>query len=85
MNRLLFETSSRHILGNTTIKQLQKISGTSIKAYRAWAKKANKEPVIETLEDGTQVFWVGAKDADYVLIYCHGRRDHILNEAVKRS
>ncbi|KIP03138.1 hypothetical protein PHLGIDRAFT_111212 [Phlebiopsis gigantea 11061_1 CR5-6] len=72
LNRLLFETSSRHILGNTTIEQLQKISGTSIKAYRAWAKQANKEPVIETLDDGTRVFWVGAKDADYVLIYCHG-------------
>jgi len=71
-NRVVFEASSRHVLGNASIQQLQRISGTSTAAYLAWAKQANQQPVIESLEGGTKLFWIGDKNADFVLLYCHG-------------
>lgn len=71
-NRVVFEASSRHVLDNLSIAQLQRLSGTSIGAYKAWAKEAKQELIIEDIESGARLYWIGDKHADYVMLYCHG-------------
>ncbi|TFK26922.1 alpha/beta hydrolase fold protein [Coprinopsis marcescibilis] len=64
--------SVRHLMSHTTTAQIQALSGTSRQAYEAWAKR-NKLPItVESLVDGSALFWIGTKRTDRVVLYVHG-------------
>ncbi|KAG7099919.1 hypothetical protein E1B28_001716 [Marasmius oreades] len=74
--------STRRVLGDATFKflgdrlnyhQIQFVFGTSVNVYESWAK-SNKLPiVVDDLGDtGGQLFWIGSKQLDRVVLYMHG-------------
>ncbi|KAJ7572133.1 alpha beta-hydrolase [Mycena floridula] len=72
MNRILFHRTAQFILNRLSVRQLQAISGTTVAAYKKWAEQTKVEPVIDTLPGGTLLMWVGPRELDRVVVYCHG-------------
>lgn len=71
--RLLFDSSARFVLQNTTAAQLQAISVPSYEAYLKWAKGANEVPVVDDLPTGGRLLWLGPRRSTKTVIYAHGK------------
>jgi acetyl esterase/lipase len=54
------------------MRQLQKLSGSTLSKYENWAKAAHFTPVIDELGQDARLLWLGPKRTDRVLLYCHG-------------
>lgn len=37
-----------------------------------WTKQKQLEPVIDDLEQDARLMWVGPRETEHVIIYCHG-------------
>lgn len=57
----------------TPLTSLRALSADTDELYRNWAKKASVTPEKETLEDGSDAFWIGSSEAKTVLVYFHGK------------
>ncbi|KAH7917458.1 alpha beta-hydrolase [Leucogyrophana mollusca] len=70
--RVVFDSTARYVLARCDIRQLQHVSGTTYAAYTSWLKQSKAPAVVEKLDNGARLLWVGAKRTDRVVIYCHG-------------
>lgn len=57
----------------TPLTSVRALSADTDELYRNWAKKANATADKERLEDGSDAFWIGSKEAKTVLVYFHGK------------
>ncbi|KAJ7512879.1 alpha beta-hydrolase [Mycena galericulata] len=72
LNRVLNDEIAHFVLSHLSIRQLQAVSGTSLVGYSKWAKQNKIAHVVDELGNGARLMWIGARDTDYVVIYCHG-------------
>ncbi|KAG7091603.1 hypothetical protein E1B28_010622 [Marasmius oreades] len=74
--RIIFEAAGRYVTRVATVSQLQWVSGSTLEMYETWAKKRGVSPVVEKVRvsEGEEVnlYWIGDKEAEQVLIYIHG-------------
>ncbi|KAF9257834.1 alpha/beta-hydrolase [Marasmius fiardii PR-910] len=74
--RIIFESAGRYVTRVATVTQLQWVSGSTLRMYEDWAKKRRISPVVERVgvSDGKKVnlYWIGDRSAEQVLIYIHG-------------
>ncbi|KAL0952841.1 hypothetical protein HGRIS_007066 [Hohenbuehelia grisea] len=69
--RVVVESTFRYVSYLTTA-QAQKLSGTTSATYRKAVAKYGLDPVVEEIGEAAQLFWLGEKRSDYVLLYIHG-------------
>ncbi|RMZ90596.1 hypothetical protein DV736_g2162, partial [Chaetothyriales sp. CBS 134916] len=62
----------RRMLLRLSTAQHQYVSGPFSKIYEQWCKTNNMTPNKVVLSTGTEAFWVGDPEAEYVVIYYHG-------------
>ncbi|KAE9389424.1 alpha/beta-hydrolase [Gymnopus androsaceus JB14] len=72
LKRVIGDTAFRYLTDNLSGAELQYFMGTSVGTYSSWARKANLPIVIDELEDGGKLLWIGPKRTEKVLLYCHG-------------
>lgn len=72
LNRVLNDKIAHFVLSRLSIQQLQAVSGSSLAGYSKWAKQRKIAHVIDEIGNGARLMWVGARDTDNVVIYCHG-------------
>ncbi|RDB17506.1 putative steryl acetyl hydrolase mug81 [Hypsizygus marmoreus] len=70
--RVLGDKFFYHLTGRLNIKQLQWLTGTTLDVYEAYVK-ANKLPrVVDELDEGARLLWIGERRTDRVILYFHG-------------
>ncbi|KAJ6460907.1 hypothetical protein C8R45DRAFT_1108730 [Mycena sanguinolenta] len=72
LGRVLGDQVAYFVLGRLSVRELQAVSGSSLAGYTKWAKQKKINSGVDNLESDTRLMWVGPKDADHVIIYCHG-------------
>ncbi|KAJ7631227.1 alpha beta-hydrolase [Roridomyces roridus] len=72
LGRVLGDETSYFVLSNLSLRQLQAISGSTLDNYKKWAKKAKIEPVVDDIAQDARLIWIGPRETENVLIYCHG-------------
>ncbi|KAJ7654446.1 alpha beta-hydrolase [Mycena polygramma] len=72
LNRVLNDETAYFVLSHLSVRQLQAVSGSSSAAYAKWAKQRKMEQVVEDVGEDTRIMWVGPKETEHVVIYCHG-------------
>jgi hypothetical protein len=73
LNRVLHDEAAYFVLSHLSVRQLQAVSGSSLAGYAKWAKRRKISQVIDELSDSdTRIMWVGPRETDHVVIYCHG-------------
>ncbi|KAJ6515061.1 hypothetical protein C8R47DRAFT_1206407 [Mycena vitilis] len=71
-NRVLNDETAYFVLSHLSVRQLQTVSGSSSAAYAKWAKQRKVEQVVENIGKDTRIMWVGPRETEHVVIYCHG-------------
>ncbi|KAJ7079509.1 alpha beta-hydrolase [Mycena crocata] len=72
LNRVLHDEIARFVLLHLSIRQLQHVSGSSLAGYTKWTKQKKMAEVIDELGNDARLMWVGSRETDHVVIYCHG-------------
>ncbi|KAF7305735.1 Abhydrolase-3 domain-containing protein [Mycena chlorophos] len=72
LKRIIGERAMRYAFGNFTIPQLQFAFGTTGVVYDKWTKQTKQAPMVDDLDDGAKLYWVGPKRTDRVLLFLHG-------------
>ncbi|KIK51344.1 hypothetical protein GYMLUDRAFT_234144 [Collybiopsis luxurians FD-317 M1] len=72
LKRVRGDASFRYLTDALSGAELQRFMGTSVSVYSTWARQHNLPILIEELEDGGKLFWVGPKRTEKMLLYCHG-------------
>ncbi|KAE9390827.1 hypothetical protein BT96DRAFT_1001908 [Gymnopus androsaceus JB14] len=72
LKRVIGDTAFRYLTDNLSGAEQQYFMGTSVGIYSSWARKENLPIVIDELEDGGKLLWIGPKRTEKVLLYCHG-------------
>ncbi|OCK80495.1 alpha/beta hydrolase fold domain-containing protein [Lepidopterella palustris CBS 459.81] len=65
-------TMIRSQLGNLNLAQERIMAPLTTATYLAFAKKNGFAPDSITLADGTQAHWIGNRNAEKTIMYCHG-------------
>ncbi|KAL0952836.1 hypothetical protein HGRIS_007061 [Hohenbuehelia grisea] len=69
--RVLTERILRYV-SSISMSQTQKLTGTTESVYRKAVVKLRVKPVVEDLGHGAELFWLGPKRNDRILLYVHG-------------
>ncbi|SJL09833.1 uncharacterized protein ARMOST_13214 [Armillaria ostoyae] len=69
--RVISDCSAQQ-LTSLSFPQLQYALGDSATVYNSFINQARLTPLIEELDGGTQLAWVGPKRTDRVVLYLHG-------------
>ncbi|KAJ6601090.1 alpha beta-hydrolase [Mycena vulgaris] len=72
LNRILNDATAYFVLSHLSIWQLQAVSGSTLAGYAKWAKQRKIKEVVDDLGDEARLMWVGSREADHVVVYCHG-------------
>ncbi|KAF7356524.1 Alpha beta hydrolase fold protein [Mycena venus] len=72
LNRVLGDQAAYFVLSHLSIRQLQAVSGSTLAGYAKWTKQRKFDQVVEELGSDTRLMWVGPKETENVVIYCHG-------------
>ena len=74
--RTMFDASARFVTDKTSIRQLQRVSGTTMSKYERWVKEGGgmRKMIVDEVGDGVRLLWLGNKPVEggRVLLYCHG-------------
>ncbi|KAF8900461.1 Alpha/Beta hydrolase protein [Gymnopilus junonius] len=70
--RVLADTAFRWMLITQRISFIGTLIGPSAGTYASWCKKNSMEPCVENIEGGTQLFWIGDKRPEKLILYLHG-------------
>ncbi|KAF4618228.1 hypothetical protein D9613_011550 [Agrocybe pediades] len=70
--RVIGDSATRWVTGHLDAIQVQHYFGTSPKTYKAFLKETKMPEITDELEGGGRLLWVGPKEVDRVLLYCHG-------------
>ncbi|KAF9033138.1 Alpha/Beta hydrolase protein [Panaeolus papilionaceus] len=54
------------------IRHMVYIGGPSIDVYKKWSEGAKSAPLIESIEGGGPLYWMGPPKADKIVLYIHG-------------
>ncbi|KAJ7917483.1 alpha beta-hydrolase [Mycena leptocephala] len=73
LNRILHDEAAYFVLSHLSVRQIQAVAGSSLAGYAKWARQRKIGQVIDELSDSdTRIMWVGPRETDHVVIYCHG-------------
>jgi acetyl esterase/lipase len=72
LKRVIGDTSFRYLTDYLSGEELQSLMGTSVAVYSNWARGHKLPILVEELEDGAKLLWVGPKRTEKMLLYCHG-------------
>lgn len=72
ISRVIFNSAIRFITSNASIRQQQKLQGSSFGNYKKWIKSTGYPQMVDKLGKSGRLFWLGPKETDRVLLYCHG-------------
>ncbi|KAH7875002.1 Alpha/Beta hydrolase protein [Lentinula edodes] len=77
LKRVIGDAPFRFLIQNFAQAELQHLFGTDVGVYSTWARKANLPVVIDELDDGAKLMWIGPKRNEKVILYCHGGGYHL--------
>ncbi|KAJ7126281.1 Alpha/Beta hydrolase protein [Mycena epipterygia] len=74
MKRVLYDEIGYFLISRLSIRQLQAatLSGSPAAGYARWAKQKRIAQVVDELGNDARLLWVGARETEYVVLYCHG-------------
>ncbi|KAJ7631256.1 hypothetical protein FB45DRAFT_747686, partial [Roridomyces roridus] len=72
LNRVLNDEVTHFILSHLSVRQLHAASGSSVDSYTKWTKAKKVEPIVDDIGEDARLFWVGSRETENVIIYCHG-------------
>ncbi|KAF5378215.1 hypothetical protein D9757_009171 [Collybiopsis confluens] len=72
MKRVMGDGSFRYLTDVLPGPELQLLMGSSASVYSNWATTHHLPILIDELEDGGKLFWIGPKRTEKMLLYCHG-------------
>lgn len=69
----------RELLGGLSPAQVQSMTPTTDKVYKLVAKAKGDTPNSVDLGDGAQGHWIGASQANHIMLYFHGMSLHLVS------
>ncbi|KAJ7759241.1 alpha beta-hydrolase [Mycena metata] len=72
LNRILNDETAYFVLAHLSVRQLQAVSGSTFAGYVKWTKQRKISQVVDDLENDTRLMWVGPRETEHVVLYCHG-------------
>ncbi|KAF5378217.1 hypothetical protein D9757_009173 [Collybiopsis confluens] len=72
LKRVKGDGSFRYLTDVLPGPQVQLLMGSSVSVYSNWATTHHLPILIDELEDGGKLFWIGPKRTEKMLLYCHG-------------
>jgi len=70
--RVIGDSTIRFFTSSLSIAQIQYTTGTDRHIYESWVKQNNLPIVAEELGEDAELFWIGPKRTDRVILYFHG-------------
>ncbi|KAJ6472679.1 Alpha/Beta hydrolase protein [Mycena vitilis] len=72
MKRIIGDRTLRYCVTNLKVAQAQYAFGTTLSVYTKWTKKTKLPVIIDELGEDARLLWIGPKQTDRVLYFCHG-------------
>ncbi|KAJ7611193.1 Alpha/Beta hydrolase protein [Roridomyces roridus] len=72
MRRILGDSLYRYIITTSVALRLEAPVGSTLDVYTKWAGKTKIPVVVDELEDGAKLLWIGEKQLDNVILFVHG-------------
>lgn len=70
--RVVADTTFRWMIVTLRISFIRSLVGPCSRTYKSWCRKNSIQPCIENIEGGAQLFWIGDKRPEKVILYLHG-------------
>ncbi|KAJ7756241.1 Alpha/Beta hydrolase protein [Mycena metata] len=72
LRRIILDSTFRYASAHLSIRQMQRLLGTTLGRYKAWTKKAKLPAIIDELGEDARLLWIGPKRLERVVFWSHG-------------